>query len=176
MAEVELHPPATKHRRCRSGAVGRSAAQSEGLSPRRTAPTGVRRDARCARISPNHIYLKHSVYLSQGVVIYRTERLNSLSPSIINFHQIRSNKNDYCNIWNGWTRLSLATYTFLVWVFLIYDENHHLYLLAFMAVATLPLSSVDWFFLRRTAAALRVLSLLGGFIGAAIVVSICDAT
>jgi len=41
----------------------------------------------------------------------------------------------FTDSWRDWTRLSLGMFTFAAFVLLIYDENHHPYLLAFMAAA-----------------------------------------
>ena len=41
------------------------------------------------------------------------------------------------DIWNDWTRLSLAMYTLGAWIFMIFDENHHPHLLAFMLASIL---------------------------------------
>ncbi|MBU2610798.1 MAG: hypothetical protein KJ606_07630 [Chloroflexi bacterium] len=82
----------------------------------------------------------------------------------------------FTGIWQDWTRLSLALYTFLAFVWLLYDENHHPYLLLFMLASTLSISASVWFFLRSDRALRRTFSLLAGFAGMAIINGICEAT
>ena len=52
-------------------------------------------------------------------------------------------------IWQDWTLLSLAMYTFVGWMALIYDENRHPYLFAFMIGSTLAVSAGAWIFLHE---------------------------
>jgi hypothetical protein len=80
------------------------------------------------------------------------------------------------DIWKDWTRLSLAMYTLGAWASMIYDENHHPYLLAFMVASTLVTAGAAWFFLRSPSAKGRILAIVGGFMIAIILGSICDAT
>jgi hypothetical protein len=80
------------------------------------------------------------------------------------------------DIWNDWTRLSLAMFTFGGFVWLIYDENHHPQLLWFMLAATLAISAAAWLFLRSSSLAGRVFSIMGGFVAGGIVSQICHAT
>ena len=76
-------------------------------------------------------------------------------------------------IWNDWTRLSLVMYVLLAWGMLIYDGNHHPYLLLFISAAALTLSAGAWLFLRSDTVPKRMVSLLSGFFGAAIIGVIC---
>lgn len=85
-------------------------------------------------------------------------------------------KNLFRDIWNDWTRLSLCMYTFIAFVFLIYDENHHPYLLIFMAASTLAIAAGAWFFFRSSDLIGRVVSILGGFISSNVIGLICDKT
>lgn len=78
--------------------------------------------------------------------------------------------------WNDWTRLSLMMYAMGAWIFMIYDENHHPYLLVFMFSSTLVAASAAWFFLRSSSVKCRIFSIITGFIIAMIIGSICDAT
>jgi hypothetical protein len=80
------------------------------------------------------------------------------------------------DISNDWTRLSLAMYTFIAFVFLVYDENHHPYLFVFMAVATLAIAAGAWFFLRSASMKGRMRSVLGGLFGGYTIGMICDRT
>jgi hypothetical protein len=80
------------------------------------------------------------------------------------------------DIWNDWTRLSLAMFVLGSWLFLISDENHHPHLLLFTLASTLVVSAGSWSFLRSASLRGRVLSIGGGFIGAALICGICYAT
>jgi hypothetical protein len=79
-------------------------------------------------------------------------------------------------IWQDWTLLSFAMYTFIGWMALIYDENHHPYLFAFMIGSTLAISGGAWFFLRERQTRIRVMALLSGFMAVAIIGAISEAT
>ncbi|MGB6422648.1 MAG: hypothetical protein WBF05_12490 [Anaerolineales bacterium] len=85
-------------------------------------------------------------------------------------------KKIFRDISNDWTRLSLAMYTFIAFVFLIYDENHHPYLLIFMSASTLAIAAGAWFFLRSANLKGRVASILGGFVASNVIGQVCDNT
>jgi len=85
-------------------------------------------------------------------------------------------KNLFRDIWNDWTRLSLCMYTFIAFVFLIYDENHHPYVLTFMAASTLTISAGAWFFFRSSDLIGRVVSILGGYFSSNVIGQICENT
>jgi hypothetical protein len=78
--------------------------------------------------------------------------------------------------WNDWTRLSLAMYTFVAFMFLIYDENHHPYLMIFLIISTLATTAGAWFFLRSATLKGRVGSILAGFVAIAVIGGISEAT
>jgi len=80
------------------------------------------------------------------------------------------------DIWNDWTHLSLAMYSFIGFMFLIYDENHHPYLLVFMSTATLTTAAGAWFTLRSSSIKSRTLSLAISSGLAFGISSICEAT
>jgi len=82
------------------------------------------------------------------------------------------------DVWQDWTRLSLAMYAFIGWLAIAagYDENHHPYLFAFMAASTLAISGSVWAFLRSRKAGKQTLALLAGCVAAYIIVRISDAT
>ena len=80
------------------------------------------------------------------------------------------------DIWNDWTRLSLAMFAFGGFVWLIYDSNHHPQLLWFMLASTLAISAGGWFFLRSSSLKGRVFAIIGSFVGGWIISSICGAT
>lgn len=77
------------------------------------------------------------------------------------------------DIWNDWTRLSLAMFAFVGFVGLIYDENHHPQLLWFMFAATMAISAGAWLFLRSSSIRGRVIPIVGSFISAVIISGIC---
>jgi hypothetical protein len=82
------------------------------------------------------------------------------------------------DVWQDWTRLSLAMYAFIGFlaVYAGYDENHHPYLFAFMAASTLAISGSVWAFWRSRKAGKQTLALLAGCVAAYIIVRISDAT
>ena len=79
-------------------------------------------------------------------------------------------------IWGDWTLLSLSTYSFATFVLLIYDENHHPYLPAFMTAGTLVICLAVWGFLKSGTSWKRVLSLIAGFVAALVLSNISYAT
>jgi hypothetical protein len=85
-------------------------------------------------------------------------------------------KRFFFDIWHDWTRLTLAMYTFIAFVFLIYDENHHPYLFIFMSASALVISAGAWFFLRSPRLLGRVASILGGLFTGYVLSTICDRT
>ncbi len=80
------------------------------------------------------------------------------------------------DITNDWTRLSLVMYTFIAFVFLIYDENHHPYLFIFMAASTIAIAAGTWFYLRSTSPMGRVSSIFGGFASGIMISIIGEST
>jgi hypothetical protein len=79
-------------------------------------------------------------------------------------------------IWHDWTLLSLSIYSFAAFILLIYDENHHPYLLAFITAGTLVICIAIWIFMQSDASWKQVLSLTTGFVIALIVSNISYAT
>jgi hypothetical protein len=75
-----------------------------------------------------------------------------------------------------WTLFSLSIYIFFGWGTLVFDENHHPYLLAFIAATALAFSSGAWGYFRSTAPLRRVLALVGGLFLATILSMITYAT
>jgi hypothetical protein len=73
------------------------------------------------------------------------------------------------DIWNNWTRLSLATFALGAMIWLFYDENHHPYLLLFMLASTLAVAGGVWFFLRSSTLGGRIGSIAGSYVAAAVV-------
>lgn len=79
-------------------------------------------------------------------------------------------------LWHDWTQLSLGMYALFTFAFLLYDENHHPYVLAFMLMGTAALAGGGWAYLRARSLVGRVLALLGGAVIAVAASMICDAT
>jgi len=79
-------------------------------------------------------------------------------------------------IWRDWTCLSLALDTFAAFALLIYDENHHPYVLLFLLASTLTASAAVWFFLRSDRALRRMVFLLAGFTALVVIGGVCEAT
>ena len=67
-------------------------------------------------------------------------------------------------IWQNWTYISLMIYAFVAFVTLIYDENHHPYLLVFMAASTLVICMTVWVFLQSASSWKRAIALIAGFV------------
>jgi hypothetical protein len=82
------------------------------------------------------------------------------------------------DVWQDWTRLSLAMYAFIAWLAIVavYDENHHPYLLAFIAASTLAISVSVWAFLKSRTTGKRTIALISGCGAGYIVAKVCDAT
>lgn len=89
---------------------------------------------------------------------------------------LESIKKFFEDIVKDWTRISLAIFAFVALTNLIYDENHHPYLLLFIAASTLILSGAVWLFLRSEKLSGRFFSLFFGFGLAMIVGQISYAT
>ncbi len=79
-------------------------------------------------------------------------------------------------IWNDWTLLSLAMYSFFGYVMLIYDENHHPFLLAFMVASTIVICGAVWLYMSNKSMAGRIFSLAAGFAAAWLIGWVCDNT
>ena len=79
-------------------------------------------------------------------------------------------------IWQDWTLLSLSIYAFVAFASLIYDENHHPYLFAFIAATTIAVCLAVWGFLKSDSSWKRVVSLLAGFVTALVLSNISYVT
>jgi hypothetical protein len=112
-------------------------------------------------------YTFSRIWLPLGVVaLLALLRTRSLGPI----------KQFFIGIWNDWTRLSFAIFAFPAWMALLYDENHHPYLLFFMLGSTLALSLGAYLYLRGTSLAKRMVSLVGGLLVALTFGWICEGT
>ncbi|MCL4559165.1 MAG: hypothetical protein M1281_00940 [Chloroflexi bacterium] len=68
----------------------------------------------------------------------------------------------FAGIWHDWTLPSLALYIFYGQIFLLYDENHHPYLLPFIALTALATALGAWGYFRASTPLRRILALLAG--------------
>jgi hypothetical protein len=79
-------------------------------------------------------------------------------------------------LWADWTLLPFALYILFGWVYMVADENHHPYLLLFIAFTTLALSLGAWGYFRAGTPMRRVLALLGGLLLAVLLSTLNEAT
>jgi hypothetical protein len=79
-------------------------------------------------------------------------------------------------LWRDWTLLSLAIYVLYGFVFMLYDSNHHPFLLAFMAFTTLAISLGAFGYFHAVSPLRRVLALSAGLLVAAVLSGISEAT
>jgi hypothetical protein len=80
------------------------------------------------------------------------------------------------DVWRDWTRLSLVMYAMGTWVLLVYDSNHHPYLLVYMLASTLVLAGAAWLFLRSSSFRGRTLSIAAGSAAGLTLVLVCNST
>jgi hypothetical protein len=80
------------------------------------------------------------------------------------------------DIFNDWSRLSLAMYTFIAFIYLLYDENHHPYLFVFMSASTFVIAAGAWLFLRGASLRGRIGSIFGGLVVANVISQISNNT
>jgi len=85
-------------------------------------------------------------------------------------------KNLLLGFWRDWTLLSLGIYILYSFAFMIYDENHHPYLLLFIAASTLAICLGVWGYYRLAGPLGRVLALLGGLLAATALNMLNEAT
>jgi len=79
-------------------------------------------------------------------------------------------------IWQDWTLLSLAMYSLVGFMMLLYDEIRSPYTIAFMIASTLVICASVWIFMRSANRALRFVTLLAGFFASLLIDRICAAT
>lgn len=79
-------------------------------------------------------------------------------------------------IWQDWTLLSLALYSFVGFMMLLYDEVHAPYTLVFMTASTLVICASVWIFMRSVNRLHRLMTLLAGFFAGLLLDRICAAT
>ena len=102
--------------------------------------------------------------------------LITIAIAILWTRSFRSTRQMVSGIWQDWTLLSLAIYAFVAFASLIYDENHHPYLFAFIAATTIAVCLAVWGFLKSDSSWKRVVSLLAGFVIAFVLGNISYAT
>lgn len=71
-------------------------------------------------------------------------------------------RNLISGLWRDRTLFGLCIYTFLAWQFVMYDENHHPYLLFFILASTLAACTGAWFYFHLWGATQRISALLAG--------------
>jgi hypothetical protein len=103
------------------------------------------------------------LFITAGIAILLTRSIRPLRELVL-------------GIWHDWTLLSLAMYSLVGFVMLLYDEVHSPYLLAFMTISTLLISTVVWIFMRSVNRFHRFIILLGSFIACLLIDRICGAT
>ncbi len=79
-------------------------------------------------------------------------------------------------IWQDWTLLSLAMYSLVGFMLLLYDEVHAPYTIAFMTASTLVICASVWIFMRSAHRVQRLISLLAGFFAGLLLDRIYNAT
>ena len=89
---------------------------------------------------------------------------------------LRPLKQLFLGLWNDWTLLSFGVYTLFAWIWLVADENHNPYLLAFMAASAIVVAGGAWAYMRGARAWHRALALAAGFGLVAVVGEISEAT
>ena len=77
---------------------------------------------------------------------------------------------------DDWTLPSLALYILYGGVYMLYDSNHHPYVLVFIAATTLGISLGAWGYFRAAAPLTRILALLAGLFVATVLSAINEAT
>ena len=96
--------------------------------------------------------------------------------AILLTRSLRPLREPILGIWQDWTLLSLAMYSFVGFMLLLYDEVHAPYTLAFMTASTLAICASVWIFMRGAHRAQRLMSLLAGFVAGLLLDRLCAAT
>jgi len=91
-------------------------------------------------------------------------------------HSIQPLRLLFAGIKREWTLLFLGFYILYGYLFMFSDDNHHPYLLAFIAATALAFSLGAWGYFRRGSPLSRVLALVGGLALAAVIGGISVAT
>ena len=96
--------------------------------------------------------------------------------AILLTRSIRPLREMVLGIWQDWTLLSLAMYSFVGFTMLLYDEVRAPYTFAFMTASTLVICASVWIFMRSPNRAHRFITLLAGFFAGLLIDRICNAT
>jgi hypothetical protein len=100
----------------------------------------------------------------------------TLGIAILLTRSIRPLRELVLGIWQDWTLLSLAMYSFVGFMMLLYDEVRSPYTIAFMTASTLVICASAWIFMRNTNRVHRFIILLAGFFAGLLIDRICATT
>jgi len=103
------------------------------------------------------------LFLTVGIAILLTRSIHPLRELVLGF-------------WQDWTLLSLAMFSFVGFMMLLYDEVRAPYTIAFMTASTLVICASVWIFMRSANRAHRFITLLTGFFAGLLIDRICAAT
>jgi len=103
------------------------------------------------------------LFITVGIAIILTRSIRPLRELVL-------------GIWQDWTLLSLATYSFIGFMMVLYDEVHSPYIFAFMTASTLVICASVWIFMRSANRLHRFITLLAGFFAGLVIDRICGAT
>jgi hypothetical protein len=100
----------------------------------------------------------------------------TLGIAILLTRSIRPLRELVLGIWQDWTLLSLAMYSLVGFMMLLYDEVRAPYTIAFMTASTLVICTSVWIFMRSANRVHCFIILLAGFFAALLIDRICAAT
>ena len=103
------------------------------------------------------------LFITVGIAILLTRSVRPLRELVLGF-------------WQDWTLLSLAMYSFVGFMLLLYDEVRAPYTIAFMTASTLVICASVWIFTRSANRLHRFITLLAGFFTGLLIDRICAAT
>lgn len=79
-------------------------------------------------------------------------------------------------LWRDWTWLSLSMYIFMAWVMLLFEMNHHPYLVPLIVAATVAAAVGAMLYLRGASVAQRGRGLLAGLMVIGLITALADNT
>ena len=103
------------------------------------------------------------LFITVGIAILLTRSIRPLRELVL-------------GIWQDWTLLSLAMYSFVGFMMLLYDEVRSPYTIAFMTASTLVICASVWIFMRSANRVHRFITLLAGFFAGLLIDRICATT
>jgi hypothetical protein len=103
------------------------------------------------------------LFITIGISILLTRSVRPLRELVLGF-------------WQDWTLLSLATYSFVGFMMVLYDEVRAPYTIAFMTASTLVICASVWIFMRSANRLHRFFTLIAGFFTGLLIDRICAAT